>query len=70
MAPLLKSFQSEIDSLSRRSLSAETAFLSVYKRIIGIPGKDLHRVREGGLVVGHVARGGGHEIERLNQDNC
>jgi hypothetical protein len=39
VAQLLKSFQAEVDSLSRRSLSAETAFLSSYKRIIGIPGK-------------------------------
>ena len=39
VAPLLKSFQAEVDSLSRRSLSAETAFLSAYKKIIGIPGK-------------------------------
>lgn len=37
VAPLLKSFQGEVDSLSRRSLSAETAFLSAYKRIIAIP---------------------------------
>lgn len=45
VAPLLKSFQSEVDALSRRSQAAETAFLSVYKRIIEIPGllsKSLH----------------------------
>ena len=38
MAPLLKSFQSEVDALSRRSQLAETAFLSTYKKIIEIPG--------------------------------
>ena len=32
IAPLLKSFQSEVDSLSNRSKAAETAFLNVYKR--------------------------------------
>jgi len=37
VAPLLKSFQSEVDALSRRSQSAETAFLSSYKKIIEIP---------------------------------
>jgi len=39
VAPLLKSFQSEVDALSRRSQSAETAFLSSYKKIIEIPGQ-------------------------------
>ena len=39
MAPLLKSFQSEVDALSRRGQSAETAFLSSYKKIIEIPGQ-------------------------------
>lgn len=39
MAPLLKSFQSEVDSLSKRSKAAEAAFLSIYKRIIDLPGK-------------------------------
>lgn len=38
-SPLLKSFQTEIDALSRRSQAAETAFLSAYKKIIEIPGK-------------------------------
>lgn len=38
VAPILKSFQMEVDSLSRRSNSAEAAFLSTYKRILGIPG--------------------------------
>nr|XP_033777487.1 homeobox protein cut-like 1 isoform X2 [Geotrypetes seraphini] len=37
VAPLLKSFQSEIDALSKRSKEAEAAFLNVYKRLIDIP---------------------------------
>ncbi|XP_051521133.1 cut-like homeobox 1b [Myxocyprinus asiaticus] len=37
VSPLLKSFQSEIDSLSKRSKEAETAFLNVYKRLIDVP---------------------------------
>ncbi|XP_073718838.1 cut-like homeobox 1b isoform X2 [Misgurnus anguillicaudatus] len=37
VAPLLKSFQAEVDALSRRSKEAETAFLSVYKRLIDVP---------------------------------
>lgn len=38
VAPLLKQFQSEIDSLTRRCKSAETAFLSLYKQLIDLPG--------------------------------
>ncbi len=38
-APLLKSFQGEIDSLSKRSKNAEAAFLSIYKKLIDVPGK-------------------------------
>nr|KAG5713185.1 hypothetical protein BaRGS_007712 [Batillaria attramentaria] len=37
VAPLLKSFQGEVDSLSKRSKAAEAAFLSVYKRLIDLP---------------------------------
>uniref|UniRef100_A0AAY4A905 Homeobox protein cut-like n=1 Tax=Denticeps clupeoides TaxID=299321 RepID=A0AAY4A905_9TELE len=37
VAPLLKSFQSEIDALSKRSKEAEAAFLNVYKRLIDVP---------------------------------
>ncbi|XP_076336683.1 homeobox protein cut-like 1 isoform X3 [Tachypleus tridentatus] len=37
VAPVLKSFQSEIDSLCRRSKAAEAAFLTVYKKIIDLP---------------------------------
>ncbi|KAK3766788.1 hypothetical protein RRG08_056871 [Elysia crispata] len=37
VAPLLKSFQVEIDSLSKRSKAAEASFLSVYKKLIDIP---------------------------------
>ena len=36
--PMLKSFQGEIDALSNRSQSAESAFLTTYKRIIEVPG--------------------------------
>ena len=39
VAPLLKSFQAEIDALSKRSKSSETAFLNVYKKIIELPGE-------------------------------
>lgn len=39
VAPLLKSFQVEIDSLSKRSKAAEAAFLTIYKRLIDVPGK-------------------------------
>lgn len=37
VAPLLKSFQIEIDNLSKRSKAAEAAFLNIYKRIIDVP---------------------------------
>ncbi|XP_047275871.1 Homeobox protein cut-like 1 isoform X15 [Homo sapiens] len=37
VAPLLKSFQGEIDALSKRSKEAEAAFLNVYKRLIDVP---------------------------------
>ncbi|XP_021374764.1 homeobox protein cut-like 1 isoform X3 [Mizuhopecten yessoensis] len=37
VAPLLKSFQAEVDSLSKRSKAAEGAFLSVYRKIIDLP---------------------------------
>jgi homeobox protein cut-like len=37
VAPLLKSFQAEIDALSRRSKNAEAAFLTTYKKLIDIP---------------------------------
>ncbi|XP_018101785.1 protein CASP isoform X3 [Xenopus laevis] len=37
VAPLLKSFQAEIDALSKRSKEAEAAFLNVYKRFIDVP---------------------------------
>jgi len=38
VAPLLKSFQTEIDSLSKRSKNAEALFLMVYKRLVELPG--------------------------------
>ncbi|CAL8375587.1 unnamed protein product, partial [Gadus morhua 'NCC'] len=37
VAPLLKSFQGEIDALSKRSKEAEAAFLTVYKKLIDVP---------------------------------
>ena len=39
VVPLIKSFQSEIDCLSRRSKIAEAAFLSVYRQFIDLRGK-------------------------------
>ena len=39
IAPLLKSFQLEVDSLSNRSKGAESAFLNVYKKLIDMPGE-------------------------------
>lgn len=39
VTPLLKSFQAEIDSLSKRSKAAEASFLTLYKKIIEAPGK-------------------------------
>ena len=39
VAPLLKNFQGEIDFLSKRSKNAEAAFLSVYKKLIDVPGR-------------------------------
>ncbi|XP_071178538.1 homeobox protein cut-like 1 isoform X9 [Mytilus edulis] len=37
VAPLLKSFQGEVDFLSKRSKAAEAAFLSIYKKLIDLP---------------------------------
>ncbi|UJR22316.1 hypothetical protein I4U23_025378 [Adineta vaga] len=37
VAPILKSFQVEIDSLSKRSKAAEKAFLEVYQRLSELP---------------------------------
>ncbi|XP_035391701.1 homeobox protein cut-like 1 isoform X4 [Electrophorus electricus] len=37
IAPLLKSLQTEIDALCKRNKESETAFLSVYKRLIDVP---------------------------------
>lgn len=36
VAPLLKSFQTEIDNLNKRSKFVETSFLNVYKKVIDI----------------------------------
>ena len=38
VAPLLKSFQGEIDALSKRSKNAESAFLTIYKKLLETPG--------------------------------
>jgi len=40
--PLLKSFQGEIDALLRRSKLSESAFLSVYEKLINLPGKSIY----------------------------
>ncbi|XP_003384163.1 PREDICTED: protein CASP-like [Amphimedon queenslandica] len=37
MSPILRAFQSEIDSLTRRASTAETHFLNAYKKFIEIP---------------------------------
>ena len=37
VAPLLKSFQTEIDSLTKRSKASEADFLNLYKKIIELP---------------------------------
>ncbi|XP_046339044.2 homeobox protein cut-like 1 isoform X1 [Haliotis rufescens] len=37
VAPVLRSFQGEIDALSKRSKAAEAAFLSIYKKLIDLP---------------------------------
>ena len=37
VAQLLKSFQTEIDSLTKRSKSSETDFLNLYKKVIELP---------------------------------
>ncbi len=36
VAPLLKSFQNEVDSLSKRSKAAEKAFFDIYKKFCDI----------------------------------
>ena len=38
VAPLLKSFQTEVDALSKRSKNAESLFLMIYKRLVELPG--------------------------------
>ncbi|XP_055148643.1 protein CASP isoform X9 [Symphalangus syndactylus] len=46
VAPLLKSFQGEIDALSKRSKEAEAAFLNVYKRLIDVPEVTIKALKE------------------------
>ena len=46
VAPILKSFQIEIDSLSKRSKAAEKAFLEIYRHLSELSGKFfIDRVR-------------------------
>uniref|UniRef100_A0A8C0HAC1 Homeobox protein cut-like n=1 Tax=Chelonoidis abingdonii TaxID=106734 RepID=A0A8C0HAC1_CHEAB len=60
VAPVLQSFQAEVIALSKRSKETETAFLSVYKQLIGAPGKECFEQRGGtspaGLTVSEGAR--------------
>ena len=37
LTPSTQLFQSEVDALSKRAKAAETAFLSIYKKIIELP---------------------------------
>ncbi|XP_071377707.1 cut-like homeobox 1b isoform X8 [Centroberyx affinis] len=46
VAPLLKSFQGEIDALSKRSKEAEAAFLNVYKKLIDVPEVTIKSLKE------------------------
>uniref|UniRef100_A0A3P8ZSP9 Protein CASP n=1 Tax=Esox lucius TaxID=8010 RepID=A0A3P8ZSP9_ESOLU len=46
VAPLLKSFQGEIDALSKRSKEAEAAFLNVYKKLIDVPEVTIKTLKE------------------------
>ena len=46
VSPLIKAFQSEVDSLTKRSNTAETAFLNAYKRLIEIPSQFFTVIRE------------------------
>ncbi len=40
VAPILKSFQIEIDSLSKRSKAAEKAYLEIYRSLSDLSGKN------------------------------
>ncbi len=53
MTKLLKSFQAEVDSLSRRSKAGEAAFLNLYKTIVESPGLWVAKF---GLLLGKVMR--------------
>ncbi len=39
VSPLLKAFQSEVDSLTKRGNMGETVFLNLYKKLVEIPGE-------------------------------
>jgi homeobox protein cut-like len=41
VAPILKSFQIEIDSLSKRSKAAEKAYLEIYRSLSDLSGKNF-----------------------------
>ncbi|KAG8192678.1 hypothetical protein JTE90_009706 [Oedothorax gibbosus] len=43
--PLLKSFQAEVDSLSKRSKAAEAAFLTFYRTFIELPERNCERTK-------------------------
>ncbi|XP_030648563.1 homeobox protein cut-like 1 [Chanos chanos] len=64
VAPLLKGFQSEIDSLCKRSKESEAAFLNVYKRLIDVPDpvSALEAAQQMQLKVQRM-----HEVETENQ---
>ncbi|XP_039361480.1 homeobox protein cut-like 2 isoform X4 [Mauremys reevesii] len=55
VAPVLQSFQAEVIALSKRSKEAETAFLSVYKQLIGAP-EQRGGTSPAGLTVSEGAR--------------
>jgi hypothetical protein len=62
VAPLLKSFQSEIDKLSQRSKAAEVAFLGLYKKLTDVTGKswNTQQLFFFFFLGGCVGGGGGH----------
>jgi homeobox protein cut-like len=62
VSPLLKSFQAEIDALSRRSQAAEAAFLSAYKRTIEIP-DPIPVLEQAVAVQQRLQSAGDHEVQ-------
>ena len=45
VVPVVKRFQAEIDSLSKRCKMAEAAFLAAYQRLTTLPGMSTARER-------------------------